>query len=79
MTRLVTDGTPNARSLQYGAARRAVFALGYRRLITYSRTDEGGASLRGAGWRVITTRPRRSWEADSRAHPRVQTSERAER
>ncbi len=79
VTRLVTDGTPNACSLLYGAARRAVFALGYRRLITYTRTDEGGASLRGAGWRVIATRRRRSWEADSRARPRVETSEPAER
>jgi len=75
VTRLATDGTRNASSLLYGACRRATFALGYRRLITYTRTDESGASLRGAGWRVIAERVARSWDASSKARPRVDKSE----
>lgn len=65
--RTTTDGARNANSLLYGAAARATFALGYRRLITYTRADESGASLRGAGWHVIAQRrPRTNWSRPSR-------------
>jgi hypothetical protein len=50
VNRVATDGCPNACSALLGAARRAVFAMGYRRIITYTLPEEGGASLRGAGW-----------------------------
>ena len=50
VTRIATDGTPNACSFLLGASRRAAFALGFRRLITYTLPEEGGASLRAAGW-----------------------------
>ncbi len=50
VTRLCTDGTRNACSALYGAAARAARALGYRRIQTYTLPEEGGASLRGAGW-----------------------------
>lgn len=50
VTRCATDGSPNACSMLYGAARRAVRALGYSRLVTYTLPDEGGASLRAAGF-----------------------------
>ena len=68
VTRVATDGTPNASSMLYGASWRATAALGYRRLITYTHTeDESGASLRAAGFRVIAERPPRSgWTAPSR-------------
>ena len=66
VNRTCTDGTPNANSALYGAAWRAAKALGYLRLITYTQADESGASLRGAGWRVIGERPARpSWAASS--------------
>lgn len=55
--RVATDGTRNANSLLYGAVARASFALGYRRVITYTQADESGSSLRAAGWRVIAERP----------------------
>ncbi|MFF7250466.1 XF1762 family protein [Embleya sp. NPDC008237] len=72
ITRVATDGSRNACSMLYGAAWRAASALGYRRLITYTRVDECGASLRGAGWRVIATRPPRGgWNTPSR--PRAVT------
>lgn len=50
VTRLSTDGTRNACSLLYGAARRIAWAMGCRRLVTYTLPSEGGASLRAAGW-----------------------------
>lgn len=71
LTRLCTDGTRNACSFLYGAASRACFALGYRRLGTYILASESGASLRAAGWRLIATTPGRSWSVPSR--PRVDT------
>ncbi|WP_433549105.1 XF1762 family protein [Streptomyces sp. CA-294286] len=70
VTRTATDGVRNANSLLYGAAWRAAKALGYRRLITYTQAGESGASLRGAGWRLIAARPpRRGWHAASRPRP----------
>lgn len=66
VNRTCTDGTPNANSALYGAAWRAASALGYRRLITYTQAGESGASLRGAGWRVVAERPARgSWREAS--------------
>ncbi len=65
VTRTATDGTGNANSLLY--AWRASRALGYRRLVTYTQQGETGASLRAAGWRVIThRRPRAGWNMPSR-------------
>lgn len=69
VTRLCTDGTKNACSFLYGAAWRAVRALGYRRLITFTLPSESGSSLRAAGWKVIGETPGRSWSVPSR--PRV--------
>jgi len=71
VTRLCTDGTRNACSLLYGAAWRAARAMGYRRLITYTLPDEGGASLRGAGWRLVGARGGGNWNTPAR--PRVDT------
>lgn len=67
VNRSATDGTRNANSMLYAAAWRAAAALGYRRLITYTQAGESGASLRGAGWRVVAERPaRRGWDVPSR-------------
>lgn len=59
VTRLCTDGTRNACSFLYGACARATFALGYERLGTYTLQEEGGASLRAAGWRLVGERAAR--------------------
>src|SRR5436305_1184575 len=61
VTRCCTDGTKQAASMLYGAAWRAVKALGYRRLVTYTLSSEAGTSLRAAGWRDLYTTPGRSW------------------
>jgi hypothetical protein len=65
--RVASDGTKNANSLLYGAAARGAFAMGYRRVVTYIETAEGGASLKAAGYRVIAERPpRKGWSVPSR-------------
>lgn len=73
VTRLATLGHPNACSMLYGACWRAARALGWRRLITYTLAEEGGASLRAAGWRLIGEAGGGSWSRGSRprvdAHP----------
>lgn len=66
VTRVATDGCPNACSALYGAAWRAARALGWRRMLTYTLPSEGGASLRGAGWRPAAETPGRSWSVPSR-------------
>lgn len=66
VTRLCTDGTKNACSFLYGAAARAAFALGYNRIGTYTLPDEGGASLRATGWKLIGERGGGSWNVPSR-------------
>lgn len=40
-------------SMIYGACWRAWRAMGGRRLVTYTLKTESGASLRGAGWRIV--------------------------
>lgn len=67
VVRVASDGTRNACSMLYGACRRAAFALGYRRLVTYTQAEESGSSLRAAGYRLIAERPaRKGWDAPSR-------------
>jgi hypothetical protein len=74
--RTCTAGVPNANSALYGAAWRATKALGYKRLITYTLPTESGASLRGAGWKIIgETEDARGWNRPKRVrvdtHPLV--------
>lgn len=71
VTRCCTDGARNACSMLYGAAWRAVRALGYRRLVTYTLPDEGGSSMRAAGFRLVGAAGGGSWNCPSR--PRVDT------
>lgn len=73
VNRCCTDGTRNACSMLYGAAWRAAKALGYRKLVTYTLPEEGGASLRAAGWRLIGERGGGNWNVPSR--PRIDTAE----
>ena len=49
VTRLATDGTKNACSKLYARAKQIVQLLGFTRLITYTLTEESGASLRAIG------------------------------
>jgi len=49
--RVCTDGARNACSMLYAACRRIAREMGYARVITYTLPNEGGASLRAAGYR----------------------------
>jgi hypothetical protein len=66
VTRLCTTGHRNACSFLYGAAARAAFALGYRRIGTYILKREPGTSLVAAGWKLIAETPGKSWSVPSR-------------
>lgn len=66
VTRCCTDGTRNAASMLYGAAWRAVKALGYKRLITYTLIDEPGTTLKAAGWKFLYETSGGSWSRPSR-------------
>lgn len=67
VTRVSSSGYPNATSFLYGALRRAAFALGYTRVITYTQADEPGSSLRAAGYQVVAQRPaRKGWSTAAR-------------
>ena len=50
ITRVCTDGTRNSCSMLYAACRKAARAMGYERIFTYTLPEEGGASLRAAGF-----------------------------
>lgn len=70
VTRLCTDGTPNACSFLYGASARAAFALGFKRIGTYILATEPGTSLTAANWRQIgETAGGGTWARPSR--PRI--------
>jgi len=66
VNRLCTDGTKNACSFLYGAARRAALALGYRRILTFILDSEPGTSLKASGWQMTGTTPGKSWSVPSR-------------
>jgi hypothetical protein len=69
ITRVATDGAKDACSALYGACRRAAFALGYKRLVTYTLASEGGVSLKAAGYTLVGEAGGGSWSRSSR--PRV--------
>jgi hypothetical protein len=73
VARCCTDGTRNACSMLYGAAWRAAKAMGYRRMITYTLPEEGGASIRASGWTLIGQRGGGNWNTPSR--PRIDTDQ----
>ena len=70
----VIDSAPKgACSFLYARCWQAARALGWQKLITYTLQTESGASLRGAGWRIVAelegskngwlNRPGREWQA----------------
>ena len=71
VNRVATNGAKNACSMLYGAAWRAARAMGYRKLVTYTLPEEGGASLRAAGWKCLGEAGGGAWSRPSR--PRVDT------
>ena len=52
---VLPEAPRNCNSLLYGACRRVWFEMGGHKIITYTLTEESGASLRGAGWTLADT------------------------
>ena len=50
---VVDDAPKGACSFLYARCWQAAKALGWEKLITYTLQSESGASLRGAGWKVV--------------------------
>jgi hypothetical protein len=50
VTRLVTDGTPNACSFLYSACARVAREMGFKVIQSYILGSEPGTSLKAAGW-----------------------------
>lgn len=50
VTRLCTDGTPNACSKLYAQCARIAKEMGYEKIITYIMETENGASLKASNW-----------------------------
>lgn len=75
VTRLVTDGTPNACSLLYGAAARACKAMGFRVIQTYILHTEPGTSLKASGWRLHGLTAAGGWDGRARGPRRTDQPE----
>lgn len=66
VTRLVTDGTPNACSELYGACARTAKAMGFAAIQTFILEHESGVSLKAAGWRKLRDTDGGDWNRPSR-------------
>lgn len=65
--RCCTDGTRNACSKLYATVAKVARGMGYERIVTYTLPEEGGASLRAAGWALEENLAGGgSWHRDSR-------------
>ncbi len=61
------ESAKNAPSMLYGAAWRAWRAMGGGRMVTYTLQTETGASLRGAGWRIVAEcKGHKGWSSANR-------------
>lgn len=67
VNRTCTDGSRNANSMLYGAARQVAKTLGYKRILTYTLPSESGASLRAAGFVCVGEAGGGAWNRKSRA------------
>ena len=66
VTRLCTDGTPNACSFLYAKAASGARVLGYWHIQTFILEQEPGITLRAASWTLLGDSPGRSWSVPSR-------------
>ena len=61
VTRLVTDGTPNACSFLYAQAARAAKELGFTSIQTFILDTEPGTSLKASGWVCVPMSNTGTW------------------
>lgn len=66
VTRLCTDGTPNAPSFLYSRCAAACKAIGFQKVVTYILDSESGTSLKAAGWTYEGYAGGGSWSRPSR-------------
>lgn len=66
VTRLCTDGSPNACSALYAAAARAAKELGFQKIQTFILESEPGTSLKASGWAKESVGAGGSWNRPSR-------------
>ncbi len=71
VTRLCTDGTPNACSALYAAAARVGKELGYEHIQTFLLASESGVSLRATGWLYEQSTSGGDWNCVSRGGRRT--------
>lgn len=71
VSRLVTDGTPNACSMLYAASARAAKAMGFRFIQTYILESEPGTSLKAAGWKFTRLSHAQGWSNGNRPRGEV--------
>lgn len=62
----VAEGQKNVCSFLYARAARVAEAMGYRRIVTYTRADEPGTSLLAAGWARDGEVYAREWACNAR-------------
>lgn len=66
VTRVCTDGTPNACSFLYARARRVMQLMGYEKFVTFILENEDGGSVIADGWKLFGTTEGGSWSRPSR-------------
>lgn len=64
-------GYPNACSKLLASCAQAARGLGYKRVITYTKPEEGGGSLRAAGWKIVARSGGDTWNRPGCGRPRV--------
>jgi len=71
ITRLVTDGTPNACSMLYGACARIAKNMGFERIQTFILDSETGISLKASGYVFDCISQGGDWNQPSRGGRRT--------
>ena len=61
----------NACSMLYARSAREAERRGFNRIVTYTREDEGGATLRAAGWNCDGPAAGRGWHGSRRSRSNV--------
>ena len=64
--RVCTDGTRNANSMLYGRVKKIAQVMGYKKIITYTLTEESGSSLRAVGAQKDGIVKPREWSREKR-------------
>ena len=64
--RVCTDGTRNANSMLYSRVKKIAQVMGYKKVLTYTLTEESGASLRAVGAKKEGIVKAREWSRERR-------------